>query len=396
MKCAFIYAVGTGFIVNDINGLSWDLSGVFRWQGSIIGTAPTQVGKVLGINGRSAMWDLKNPAGDPFPALLDPDVWVTKTVDYPAAFLGGPGFLGTGFSMGAGISEGVTQVINAIKALPDGMKFALGGYSQGAAVMSGALLSGLQDGASGPLAAYRDRFLGGVCFGNPRRQRDYLGEYGTWSGSWDDIGSNTGGGGAFPSTGTWRRLTDCDPEKWLEFTAPADIFSSVGTTWLGLGFTAAIDAFLDLTRSNILSTFFSGLAGDALSGFAVAMGNPADLLPWMRDALPESLRGPGSVGGRVGYYVDGDGVPFEFPGGGHVTYPVLPPADSDGTWDSSTTEVVSGGNTHLQATQETCYQLGLRWLESKAAATAVAPIILPSTPETTATAGWGATLLTPA
>lgn len=37
MKCAFIYACGTGFIINDTNGLSVDLSGVWRWQGAIIG-----------------------------------------------------------------------------------------------------------------------------------------------------------------------------------------------------------------------------------------------------------------------------------------------------------------------------------------------------------------------
>lgn len=397
MKCAFLYCVGTGFIINDINGISVDLSGVWRWKGSVMGSAPTQVGTVLGLNGRSALWDLKSPSGDPFPSLLDPNVWLTKTIDYPAAFVGGPGVLGTGFSMGAGINQGVSAVIAAIKALPEGMCFALGGYSQGAAVMSGVLLSGLQDGASGPLASYRDRFLGGVCFGNPRRQRDFLGEYGVWSGCWDDPGSNTNGGGAFPTTGPWRRLTGCDPAKWLEFTAPDDIFSSVGETDLGLGFNAALDAFLDLTRSNIVGSFFSGLVGDALAAVAVAMGDPMSMLfPWVRDELPESLRGPGSVGGRVNYYVDGTGMPFEFPGGGHTSYPTLPPADLDGTWTSSTTPVEPGdGKTYLQATKETCYQLGLRWLEQKAAERAVAPIILPSTPGTTADAGWGPTLLTP-
>lgn len=396
MKCAFLYCVGTGFIINDINGISIDLSGVWRWKGGIMGTAPSLVGTVSGLNGKSALWDLKSPSGDPFPSLLDPNVWVTKTIDYPAAFLGGPGFLGTGFSMGAGISQGVESVIQAIKALPDGMQFAIGGYSQGAAVMSGVYLSGLQSGASGPLSAYRDRFLGGVCFGNPRRQRNYLGVHGTWSGSWDDPGSNSGGGGAFPASGTWRRLTDCDPDQWLEFTAPDDIFSSVGTTDLGLGFTALLDAFLDLTRSDIIGSFIAGLVDDALAAFAVAMGDPMSMLfPWVREALPESLRGPGSVGGRVNYYVDGAGTPFEFPGGGHTSYPVLPPCDSDGTWTSSTTPVTSGSNTHLKATKDTCYQVALRWLESKAAAVATAPIILPSTPETTADAGWGPTLLTP-
>lgn len=397
MKCAFLYCVGTGFIINDINGISVDLSGVWRWKGSVIGTAPTQVGTVLGLNGRSALWDLKSPSGDPFPSLLDPNVWLTKTIDYPAAFVGGPGMLGTGFSMGAGISMGVESVIAAIKALPDGMPFAIGGYSQGAAVMSGVLLSGLQSGASGPLAAYRDRFLGGVCFGNPRRQRDFLGDYGVWSGCWDDPGSHANGGGGFPPTGPWRRLTNCDPAKWLEFTAPDDIFSSVGTTPLGNGFTAALDVFLDLTRSSIVEYILNGtVTGIVLDAVQCAMGDPAKIAPWGLPAIPVELRGPGSVGGRVGCYVDGVGMPFTFPGGGHVTYPVLPPADIDGTWTSSTTPITPGdGNTYLKATKETCYQLGIRWLEKKAAEKAVAPIILPSTPETTADAGWGPTLLVP-
>lgn len=395
-KCAFIYAAGTGFIFNDTNGLSLDLGGRLRWRDKILIGEPGDSGVINGINGRSALWDLGTPSADPFPTLLDPDVWTTQTINYPASFLGGVGFLGTGFSMGASINEGVTKTIKAIQNLPSDTFFALGGYSQGAAVMSSVYLAGLQDGTEGPLEDYRDRFLGGVCFGNPRRQRDFLGAHGVWSGSWDDPGSNSGGGGAFPATGSWKRLTGCDPDEWLEFTAPDDIFSSVGTTDLGVGFSAAIDAFLDLTRSDIIGTITGGLFDDALWGFAAAMGDPT-MIPLDYD-IDASLRGPGSVGSRKMYMVDGGDRCFSMPGGGHVTYPILPPCDSDGTWTSSTDEVEPGdGITYLKpkAGHDSCYQLALRWLESKAAAVATAPIILPSTPETTATAGWGTTLLTP-
>jgi len=395
VKHKFLYACGTGFWINDINGLSVDLTWAVRWKDKLL-TPPTAPlsGTVLGLNGRSAIWDLKSPAADPFPSLLDPNVWEPQTIEYPAAFFGGTGALGTGLSMGAGINLGRDRFVAAIKALPAGQKFALGGYSQGAALISSLYLMGLQEGTTGPLEPYRDRFIGGVCFGNPRRQRDYLGKYGVWSGAWDDPGSNSGGGGAFPSTGSWKRLTGCDPDEWLEFTAPGDIFSSVGTTDLGLGWTGALDAFIDLTRSNVISTITSGLLDDALWGLLAAMGDPS-LIPY--GAAPEAIRNSGGIGNKMGYYVDGIGVPFEFPGGGHVTYPTLPPCDSDGTWTSSTTPITPGdGKTYLQANQESCYQLGLRFLEEKAAAIAAAPIVLPSTPDTTGTAGWSTTLAVPA
>lgn len=396
MKAKFLYTAGTGFYINNLHGISIDLTGTVRWQGKVIGGEQEGlVGRINGLDGRYEYWNVKSPASDPFPKLLDPTVWDAKSVDYPAAFFGGTGFLGTGFSMGAGINVGVDRMVKEIKALGDDQPFGLGGYSQGAAVISSLYLMGLQEGTTGELEDYRDRFLGGVCFGNPRKQRDYLGVYGSWSGSWDVPGSNSDGGGAFPSAGSWRRLTGCEPDKWLEFSAPADIFSAVGTSWIGEGFNNAIDAFLDLTRSQVITTFFSGGLDDALTATALAMGDPGMVPEWVD--IPEELRGETCVGGRVGYYVDGDGIPYEFPGGGHVSYPSLPPCDLDGTWDSSTVPVEPGdGKTYLKAVNETCYQLGLRFLEERAAARGAGPIILPSTPGSPATSGWSTTLTTPA
>lgn len=376
MKCAFFYACGTGFIINDVNGFSVDLNGRLRWKDTLLIGEPGVSGMVPGINGRSALWDLGTPSADPFPTLLDPDVWVAESINYPASFIGGTGVFGT--SMGGSINYGIDKMITAIKRLPSGMPFAIGGYSQGAAVASGVYLAGLQDGTTGPLESYRDRFLGGVCFGNPRRQRDFLGPFGVWTGAWDDPGSNTGGGGAFPATGQWKRLTGCEPDKWCEFTAPDDIFSSVGTTELGAGFTVAIDVFLDLSRSGIINYIFDGLVDDALAGANAAM--------FAEDA----------VGKQPFYQISGDGQFVDIAGAGHVTYPLMPPCDLDGTWTSSTS-IVEGpdGNDYLKAEQDSCYQLALKWLEGKAAERANASIILPSTPETTRGAGWSSVLLTP-
>lgn len=378
-QCAFLYACGTGFIFNDVNGISIDLGGRIRWQGNLLFGSPGDSGVIPGINGRSAVWDMTTPSADPFPSLLDPAVWWPQTINYPASFIGGTGLLG--LSMGASINYGVDKMIEAIQKLPAGMDFAIGGYSQGAAVASSVYLAGLQDGTTGPLEAYRSRFLGGVCFGNPRRQRDFLGVHGTWSGGWDVPGSNSGGGGAFPATGQWRRLTNCDPDEWLEFTAPDDIFSSVGTAALGTGFTAAIDVFLDLTKSNIIAYLLGGLVGDALAGFDAAMG------------------AENAIGKRLSYMVEGTGRTFSVGGAGHTTYPLLPPCDTDGTWTNSTTTVTPGdGQTYRKAAagHDSCYQLGLKWLEAKAAARATAPIVLPATPQTTATTGWSSTLIPPA
>lgn len=37
MKAKFLYTAGTGFYINNLHGISIDLTGTVRWQGKVIG-----------------------------------------------------------------------------------------------------------------------------------------------------------------------------------------------------------------------------------------------------------------------------------------------------------------------------------------------------------------------
>lgn len=324
---------------------------------------------VSGLNGVKKPWNLKVP-NDPFPDLVNQDLYEVVRISYPAASL----------AMGASINNGATTVINKINALPAGTPFALGGYSQGAAVMS----SVLRELQTGSLTSRYSQLLGGVMFGNPRRKVNYRGPIGgTWSGSWDVSGSNIGGHGSFPTTGVWPRLTN-PPDTWVEFAAPGDIFTAVGDTSTGLAWTAGNDTFLDLSQSNALNYFLSGMVGAILAATQAAV----------------------SLGGLVNYLVDSIGTLLGVPGGGHTIYPFLPPPNADGSY--STTTVPSGGVNHLVPASKTCYQLALEYLEGLANDWSVVPVIVPPKAETvtgwqttltplgspTLSAGWSTSLLT--
>ena len=78
---------------------------------------------VKGVNGEFYSWD-GAVANDPFPNLLNTSLWQTARVPYPASAI----------DMGTSIKQGVDWTVAQIIANPGA--FALGGYSQGAAVMS--------------------------------------------------------------------------------------------------------------------------------------------------------------------------------------------------------------------------------------------------------------------
>lgn len=332
-KPKFYYCHGTAALF----GIDFDkkLSLLFSGQ-----TEPQPGNKVLvsGINGYQKGWDLSVPA-DPFPDLLDGNLWSVERVPYPAASLG----------MGVSIDAGVASVISRINALPAGHPFALGGYSQGAAVMS----SVLRELQTGSLTSRYSSLLGGVMFGNPRRKVNFRGPIGgTWSGAWDVPGSNSGGHGSFPTTGPWPRLTS-PPDTWVEFAAPSDIFTAVGDSSIGLGWTAGNDVFLDLTKSQALTYFLTGMVGDMLSGAIQAI----------------------ALAGVENSFTDAVGTPFTYGGNGHTVYPFLPPVAADGSAGSG----------------ETSYQLGIRYLNGLAGEWATAPIIVPQ-PAPVET-GWQTTLV---
>ena len=330
-KIAFFYCVGTSYATADLAKAS-DL--VFTQ----LGLADTAV--VAGLKNATRLWG-GGPPQDPFPGFLDPEVFDAQKVFYPAATVG----------MGNSIDIGIANVVNLVNALPSGQMWMTGGYSQGAAVMAGVMLATKSGGA---LASRASTYLGGVNFGNPRRATNYRGEVGgTWSGAFDVPGSTTGGHGAFPTTGPYRRLvaSECDAQKWIDFTGPDDIFSSVGDSVQGLAWTAGTDIFLGTTDPLEWLLYLA-------SGAVIAVSAAATI-----------LFGAGSTS-----YTDAAGKTLTQGGRGHVLYPYIPPVGNpDGTLTS--------------------YQIALKWLESKAAAYSVAPVIIPSS---SSTAGWSTTLVPPA
>lgn len=334
-KVAFFHCCGTADMV-DWFGQGISLPTIST--GAKINTAT-----VAGLNGKTAIWG-GSPREDPFPSLLDPEIFDARKIPYAAAM----------FPMSTSVIEGATNLINAINALPAGQPWALGGYSQGAVVCSHALLQGVQAGTTGALESRRSSFLGGVMFGNPRRQVNFRGEVGgTWSGAFDDNGT-AGGHGSFPATGTFRRLTNCDATKWIEFAAPNDIFTSCGDTNWGANWQAACDVFTGAASGQFLNYLPNvlNILGDV--GRTFDLGNFAKTM------------------------TDAAGVVFSWLGGnGHTAYPFEPPVGNpDGTLTS--------------------YQIALKWLTAQAQQYVTAPILLPTTPTTTTTAGWSTTLVAPA
>lgn len=328
-KIAFFYCVGTSYLFNWMGkGFNLDLPFIPK---------PVNQAVVAGLNGKTAVTD-GSPQQDPFPSFLNSEIWQAEKIDYDPSM----------FPMNYTLGNGVAKVIARINALPIGQKFAIGGYSQGAAVIS----SVYNELRSGSLTARYNDFLGGVCFGNPRRQINYRGAVGgSWSGSYNTAGSNTGGHGSFPTTGTYARLTNCDPNNWLEFAAPGDIFTSVGDTIVDQNW---------VTGNGFVSTLGPAEFVNALAGLPFVL---ADSLATM------------NFGNTALTLTDAAGTVFNWLGGnGHTVYPFSPPeGNPDGTLTS--------------------YQIALKWLEAKAAAYAVAPVIIPPT---SSTVGWSTTLLPPA
>lgn len=305
--------------------------------GPVIGNLNFQI---PGINGSVFFWDGAVP-NDPFPDMVDTTLYEPVRVAYPASF----------FPLGLSIDYGINAVAAKIKELTPGFPFSLVGYSQGAAVQAG-VWSRL-DG--GDLAAWKPGFLGAVMFGNPRRMTNWRGPVGgTWSGQMGVANSNTGGHGSFPTTGYWPRMTN-PPDTWVEFAAPGDVFTSVGDDAKGQGWVAANDVALDLTSSQILTYLTTGMAQSIADGFNYFFGEQGNL---------------------PNYLIDGANQLLVQTGNGHTVYPLLPPVNSDGTYNVTT--VTSGGQTYKKAVGDTCYQVAIKYLNSLVGWGASVPAIVPA------------------
>ena len=308
------------------------VTGKLYWPGE----EPPVVGQVTvaGLGGRSARFDMSGPQNDPFPLLMNPDIFDAVRVRYPASM----------FPMSASIDYCVEQVIDGVNALPVGHPWGVGGYSQGAAAMS-TIYNELRYGT---LTSRASSFVGGVMFGNPRRQAGFRGPVGgTWDGTWDQPPTvTTGGQGSFPSTGSYSRLSSCS-DNWVEFTYPGDVFTANGTSTVGSNWSIANGLITSLDVTAIIAYLATGASEAILAAVGEAF----------------------AAGGEKFNGHDAAGQEISVSGSGHVAYGVAPPYDV--------------------STDQTCYQIAMQWLEDRASAWATAPILQP-------TAGWSATLLPPA
>lgn len=337
-RVAFFYCNGTASF--GPFGMLNLIGELFQNITTLIGISQPNIVTVAGLHGRTAPWPDVAPQNDPFCNLLDPNIFDARKVAYPAAML----------PLSLSMDVGITNTIAAINALPAGKPFAIGGFSQGAAVMSGVY----NEIRSGSLTSRANSFLGGTVFGNPRRQINYRGSVGgTWSGTLANPGSTTGGHGVFPLTGNYARLTGCEPSRWIDFVHPWDVVAAIGDTNLEQLWTQLAGVATALAKNDIL-------------GFIAANWSDLD-----------------DVGGLIGQFsgeetfTDAAGKQFRQGGGGHVKYPFYPPY---GDPDNGLTS----------------YQIAIKFLETKASEWATAPIVLPDTPISAANAGWSSTLIPPA
>lgn len=236
-RIPFFYCTGTAYVL-DFMG-----TGVFP-----IGDETTEVwfpGYPVG----TGTWGYLTPRSDPFPYMLDMDIWRPKKVEYPSG----------GFPMWTSIARGVDMVIEEINNTTG--PFALGGYSQGAAVVSTVFQEIWYPGGS--LHHRKKDLIAGVTFGNPMRETDHTWPGSVYSGSWDVEGSTTGGHGCFPN-----RLENT-PDLWWDFANADDVITSVGPGELGEAWTYIsgifINAFNGGSWLRFLTEAFFGLLDIALN-----------------------------------------------------------------------------------------------------------------------------------
>lgn len=307
----FYYANGTAFLWNSL--------------GITIGLGGTPI-NVKGLDGQTFYWDGTIP-NDAFPQILDDSLWQFRRVEYPAQML----------LMGPSIEVGVDWVINQILATPVGTPFALGGYSQGAAVMSRVY----NECRQGRLAARRADLRAMVTFGNPMREQGHTfpGSSG-FSGACDLSDDTRNGHGVFPALEDidvlspfirrFARLKNTEDLVW-DFTMPNEAISGVGSATPDGLFAQEFSAdTLRLIPLGILN----GLArmGEIAAKYVFApLGIPQDASK--RVAVTDAVSGAVS-------YLDG---------GGHIMYPFYPPPNADGS---------------IPTSGDTCYQIAAKYLNT--------------------------------
>jgi hypothetical protein len=260
----FYYATGTAFL--------FDIFGSGYGQ---IGGGQTIL--VPGIDGRTFTFD-GAPVNDPFPFMLDAKLWDAIKVDYPAAAL----------PMITSLAQGKQVVIDLINSKPG--PFAVGGYSQGAALMS----SIIDEIRYGSLQSRQADLLTCVTFGNPCRETNHTWPGSLWSGCIDIPGSTTGGHGCFPES---LRLKNTPNIMW-DFVNQDEIIAGVGDS---LGGQDIVNAAAFITQYATSTDVLQWLATTLLTPNIGSVKSFIDTLNY------------------ISSHVLSNG------GGGHVLYPTQPP-----------------------------------------------------------------------
>lgn len=281
----------------------------------------TATGWVKGLDGAFHFWDGQIP-NDPFPQLLSTSLWKYKRVPYPASTI----------FIGPSIEYGVDWIIADILTKPVGTPFALGGYSQGAAVMSRVY----NECRSGRLRDRRGDLRAVVAFGNPMREQghSFPGSSG-YSGACDIAGDTINGHGNFPAIESlgifdpfiqrFARLQGTEEHFW-DFTMPNEVISGVGDSTDG-------QLMMNFTREGLRVLPVAALL------------NLIGMVKWGEYGIaPPSVA---AIGSEVKITDPKTGVVSSAPGGGHIMYPHFPPPNRDGSIPSS---------------GDTCYQLAARYL----------------------------------
>lgn len=331
----FYYAQGTSWLWNmfgvtvmTIGGIGIEVN-LFGNNLTVIPNPPVSPSYVKGLDGEFYYWDGYIP-NDPFPRLLSPLLWQYKRVPYPASTV----------FIGPSIEYGVDWIIADIEKTPIGTPFALGGYSQGAAVMSRIY----DECRRGRLVNRRHDLRAVVTFGNPMRQdgHTFPGSSG-YSGSCDIPSDTRSGGGIFPAPGSFQiwepyiarfsRLTNTEDLFW-DFTMPNEVISGVGNSDDGKSMQGYTREGLRLIPLGALAGFFTGWI-NILSKWGIP---------------------PKGLNQRNGNVITNDpktGAEIALPGGGHTLYPHFPPPNSDGS---------------IPTSGDTCYQIAAKYLNKVGAA----------------------------
>ena len=289
---------------------------------------------IKGLDGKTVLWEGGIP-NDPFPTLLEPTLWNYERVQYPDQAI----------LMGLSIESGVDYIISQVTQTPVGTPFAVGGYSQGAAVASRIY----NECRQGRLADRRADLRAVVTFGNLMREKGHTFPNSSgYSGACDVAGDTRNGHGAFPRWESddlfglltspfiqrFARLQNTEDLVW-DFTMPNEVASGMGSSTPDS--LMAQRVLSDVLRVNPLNLIGS-LSSALISGLITKLGE------WV--SAPSGILQDQNIVGVVDAIT---GAAQYWTGGGHVMYPFYPPPNSDGS---------------IPTSGDTCYQLAAKYLNT--------------------------------